>query len=292
MRPDPRVRYGPDSFWLQELNVQVKRDTTETLGSDTKGFGFVGGYEAMSSSGGALGVTLAYLSAEEEDEAAKVGEQTSGSLVELGAYWRQAAGSWLFSVRGGAGYAFFDGTRRFISVPQDPFTASLVRTAESEWNGFTAAASASVAYEARLGGRYYLRPLLGVDYFYLKEDGREESGGGEGFDLVIEDRASDRLSGTAEIALGAEFGREVWWRPEVKVGYRHAFAGQVGNTVAAFAGGAPFTLVAADPGEGAAVVGLALRAGTPMSYVALEAEMERVKNEQRYKAQLSGRVMF
>lgn len=293
MRPDPKARYGPDSFWLQELNVQVKRDAGDTLGSDTKGFGFVGGYEAMDSKGGALGVTLAYVTAEEEDEAAKVGEQTSASLVELGAYWRKAAGSWLFSVRGGGGYAFFDGTRRFISVPQnDFFSPSLVRTAESEWNGLTASANATVAYEARFGGRYYMRPALGLDYFYLREDGREESGGGQGFDLTIEERTSDRLSGSAELALGAEFGRDVWWRPEVKVGYRHAFSGKVGDTVAAFAGGQAFTLVAADPGEGAAVLGFALRAGTPMSYLALEAEMERMKNEQRYKAQLSGRVMF
>ena len=29
-----------------------------------------------------------------------------------------------------------------------------------------------------------------------------------------------------------------------------------------------------------------------MSYLAAELEMERVKNEQRYKALLSGRVMF
>ena len=42
-KPDLRQRYGPDSFWIQELNIQVNRDGGETLGSEAKGFGFVGG---------------------------------------------------------------------------------------------------------------------------------------------------------------------------------------------------------------------------------------------------------
>lgn len=285
-RPDPRQRYGPDSFWLQELNMQVKRDGGETLGSEAKGFGFVGGYEAMDDKGGALGLTLAYVNAEENDDAAQVGEQTSVSLLEAGAYWRQAAGSWLFSVRGSGGYAFFDGTRRFVS-PAD----QTIRESNADWGGFTGAANASVAYETRFG-RYYVRPLLGVDYLYLSEGERDEDGGGDTFDLTVEERASSRLSATAEVAVGAEFGRDFWWRPEVKVGYRQVLAGEVGDTTARFNGGTPFTLVAMDAGDGAAIVGLALRAGTPMSYLAAELEMERVKNEQRYKALLSGRVMF
>ncbi|HEX6860587.1 MAG TPA: autotransporter outer membrane beta-barrel domain-containing protein [Caulobacteraceae bacterium] len=286
-RPDPKQRYGPDSFWIQELNMQVQREGEETLGSETKGFGFVGGYEAMNDAGGALGATLAYVTAEEQDDAAQVGEQTSASYVELGAYWRRAAGSWLFSVRGGGGYAFFDGVRRFIAP-----TSGVLRTAEAQWNGYTAGASGSVAYESRFG-RYYVRPTLGVDYFYLNEDGRDETGNlEEGLNQHVDGRTSSRLSGTAEIAFGAEYGRDVWLRPEVRIGYRQVFAGEVGDTVARIGTGDPFRLVAAEPGDGAAVLGLALKAGTPMSYLALEAEVERVKNEQRYKALLAGRVMF
>lgn len=285
-RPDPRVRYGPDSFWLHELNVQVNRNGGETLGSETKGFGFVAGYEAMDDKGGALGLTLAYVGAEENDDAAMVGEQTSASVVEGGAYWRKAAGSWLFSVRGGGGYAFFDGDRKFVA-PQE----QTIRTASADWGGWLASASATAAYEARFG-RYYVRPLVGVDYLYLKEGEREEEGGGDTFDLTVEERTSSRLSASAELAIGAEFGRDLWWRPEVKVGYRQVLAGEIGDTTAVFAGGTPFTLVAADSGDGALVAGFAFRAGTPMSYLAAELEMERVKNEQRYKALLSGRVMF
>ena len=30
-RPDPRSHYGPDSFWIHEINTQVRRDAGETL---------------------------------------------------------------------------------------------------------------------------------------------------------------------------------------------------------------------------------------------------------------------
>jgi hypothetical protein len=289
-KPDLRQRYGPDSFWVQELNVQVKRDGGETLGSEAKGFGFVGGYEAMDDKGGALGATLAYVNAEENDDAAQVGEQTTVSLFEAGAYWRRAAGSWLFSVRGGAGYAFFDGKRRFIAPATSATDPALIRDASAEWNGYSLGAGASVSYEASMS-RYYVRPLLAVDYFYLSEGAREEDGD-DGFALSVEERTSSRLSATAEVAFGAEFGRDFWWRPEVKVGFRQVLSGEIGDTTASFSNGNPFTLAAMEAGDGAAIIGLAIRAGTPMSYLALEAEMERLKNEQRYNAKLTGRVMF
>ncbi len=284
-RPDPRQRYGPDSFWIQELNLQVDRSGGETLGSETKGFGFVGGYEAMDDKGGALGLTLAYINGEENDDAAQVGEQTTVALVEGGAYWRRASGAWLFSVRGGAGYALFKGTRRFVAPAEQT-----IRTADAEWNGFTASASGYAAYERRFG-RYYVRPELSVDYFYLSEGDRDESGWDE-LNQHVADRTSSRLSATGDVTVGAEFGRDFWWRPEVKVGFRQILAGEIGDTTFNFPGGAPVTLAAMSSEDGAAIVGLAIKAGTPMSYLAAELEMERVRNEQRYKALLSGRVMF
>ena len=45
-------------------------------------------------------------------------------------------------------------------------------------------------------------------------------------------------------------------------------------------------------GDGAMLVGLSLKAGTPMSYVAIEGEFEAVDGEDRYNLQLSGRMMF
>lgn len=286
-RPDLKERYGPDSFWLQEINVGVLREAGVSLGSETKAFGFIGGYEAMGDDGGALGVTLAYLNAEEKDDVAQVGEQTNISLVEAGVYWRRAAGPWLFSVRGAAGYGWFEGERRFV----DPSTG-LVREASATWGGYTLSANAMAGYEARFG-RFYVRPTLSVDYFYLSEGERRETGGGGSFNLIVDERTSSRLSASAELAVGATFGRDTWWRPELRVGYRQILAGEIGDTTARFTNGTTgFTLTPMEAGEGAVVLGLALRAGTPMSYMALEGEVESSDGEERYNLRVSGRMMF
>lgn len=285
-RPDLRQRYGPDSFWVQEVNVQVMRDAGVTAGSETKAFGFVGGYESMGSDGGALGATLAFITAEEKDDVAKIGEETSVSLLEAGIYWRRSIGKFTFNARGSVGYGWFNGDRVFI----DPSNALIVE-ANSEWTGFSGVLSAAGAYEFT-AGRFYARPGLSVDYLYLSEDSRIEDGLSNGFNQEVDSRTSDRLSTTAELALGATFGRDVWWRPELRLGYRQNLSGSMGDTVFRFVGGQWVALPASEAGDGAMLVGLSLKAGTPMSYVAIEGEYEAVDGEDRYNLQLSGRMMF
>jgi hypothetical protein len=285
-RPDLRQRYGPDSFWIQEVNVQVMRDAGVTAGSETKAFGFVGGYESMGADGGALGATLAFVTAEEKDDVAKIGEETSVSLLEAGIYWRRSIGKFTFNARGSAGYGWFNGDRVFI----DPAN-SLIIEANSDWTGFSGVLSAAGSYEFSTG-RFYARPALSIDYLYLSEDSRVEDGLSGGFNQEVESRTSDRLSTTAELALGATFGRDLWWRPELRLGYRQNLSGSMGDTVFRFVGGQWVALPATEAGDGAMLVGLSLRAGTPMSYVAIEGEFEAVDGEDRYNLQLSGRVMF
>jgi len=285
-RPDMTQRYGPDSFWVQELNVAVLRDAGASLGSETKAFGFIGGYESMGDDGGALGATLAYLNAEEKDDVAQVGEQTNISLLEAGVYWRRNTGGWLFSTRGSAGYGWFQGERRYV----DP-TLGLARASHADWGGLTLAANASAAYEARFG-RFYVRPTVSLDYFYLSEGERQESGNSDAYSLIVDERTSSRLSAAAEMAFGATFGRDTWWRPELRLGYRQILAGEIGDTSARFVGGNGFTLTPMEAGDGAAVLGLSVKAGTSMSYVALEGEVEAADGEDRYNLRLAGRMMF
>jgi hypothetical protein len=288
-RPDMGQKYGPDSVWVQEINVGVLRETGVTIGSETKAFGFIAGYESMDEKGGALGATLAYMNAEEKDDVAQIGEQTNVSLLEAGVYWRRNVGGWLFAARGAAGYGWFEGERRFID-PATTTSAGVIREAEATWGGFTGSANAMVAYEARFG-RFYVRPQVSLDYIYLAEGEREEEGD-IGLGLTVEDRTSSRLSAAAELAFGATFGRDNWWRPELRVGYRQHLAGETGDTTASFNGGNPFTLVATEPGEGAVIVGFSLKAGTPMSYVAVEGDLETAEGEDRYNLRLAGRMMF
>lgn len=285
-RPDPRERYGPDSFWMQEINVGVMREAGASVGSTTQAFGFVGGYESMGADGGALGATLAFVTSEERDDISKVGENTSVSLLEAGVYWRRSVNNWLFSARGSAGYAWFDSDRIFVSP-----TDSLIRQADAGWNGFTGSASVSAAYEANVG-IFYLRPLVSIDYLYLSEGSRQESGGQDAFNLFIDGRNSSRLSGTAEVAFGANFGRELWWRPELRLGYRARLGGEIGQTQFRFKNGQLVALTPDEAGDGAAIIGLSLKAGTPMSYVAIEGEYEATDGQDVYNLQIAGRMMF
>src|SRR3546814_17768412 len=54
-------------------------------------------------------------------------------------------------------------------------------------------ASGSLAYDTRVGG-LTLRPMVAGDYFKLKEDGYQETGGGEAPDLTVLRRDSDDVT--------------------------------------------------------------------------------------------------
>ncbi len=291
-RPDRGDRYGPDSLWMQEVNADVLRDAGVGLGSDTKAFGFVAGYESMGDDGGALGATLAYVTAQESDKQAQAGEQVSISNVEASVYWRRAMGNWLFSARGAGGFVWFNGDRRFV-YPSALSSTSVLREYNADWTGYTLAANASVSYEQRFG-RYYVRPQLNLDYFHLNEDGYSEAGGANSqLGLILSSRTSDRLSASAEVAFGATFGRDLWWRPEVRLGYRQVASGGVGDLTAQFqGGGGSFLISSQQPDGGAAILALALKAGTSMSYVGIQGEIEALDSETRYNLRLEGRMMF
>ncbi|PVM84554.1 autotransporter outer membrane beta-barrel domain-containing protein [Caulobacter endophyticus] len=290
IRPDPGDRYGPDSIWVQEINGLVRREDGETLGTDTQAFGFVAGYEAMGDAGGALGVTLAYTALEEHDTVAQVGEQTTASIVQAGVYWRRSVGPWRFNMGGGAGYGWFESNRvLFLDLNGDGVTDE-DRVTKADWGAVTANAFAGAAYEAKLG-RFFTRPEARMDYTYLNESSHDEVGGGEVLDGAIGSRKWSNLSGDLGLVMGADFGREVWLRPEVRVGYRKTIAGSLADTVVTKKNG-KYVLEAFDNRDGALTLGFALRAGTAMSYVALEGGAESTKRQKRYNVKLTGRTMF
>ena len=92
--------------------------------------------------------------------------------------------------------------------------------------------------------------------------------------------------------LGTQFGKGQWLRSEVRGGYREVFSGDVGDTVANFAGGAAFSL-APDPDTGGwATIGVSLKGGSQYSYVALEGDADFRSGEQRYDIRIAGRSIF
>jgi hypothetical protein len=282
--PDAGTRIGGGSAWLQEVNDTVKREDGQTLGSTDKMFGLVGGYERMGPGGGAMGVTLAYLNVGDTGTFTPVDGSMVTNFAEVGAYYRRAWGGLRFSLRGAGGYAWFNQRREFV-------TTGVQDIAYSSYTGYFADAHAGLEYEQHFGSMY-IRPELSFDYLYLNSGAYSESGGGPGFDLAVAQQLSQRATAAAVMAVGTQYGHDAWFRPELFAGYRVVAFGQIGDTVAQFAGGSPFSLGAGDTNGGWLVAGFSLKAGTPLSYVAIEGEADLSNTEQRYDVYLSGRAMF
>ena len=282
--PDAGTRVAGSSLWLQEVNERVRRTGVETQGSYAKLLGIIGGYEKMGPMGGAAGVTLAYYNAEEAESGQQVGGNVVASMVEGGAYYRRAVGGFTVAGRAGGGYSWFSGERRLV-------TTGLAEKANSNWNGYFLDGHFGMAYEQRLG-RFYIRPELSADYLRLHENSHAESGGDASFDLNTADRTSSRFSGQAIVVVGSQFGKVQWLRTEVRGGYREVFSGDVGNTVANFVGGSPFSLSPDSDKGGWATLGVALKGGSQFSYVALEGDADFRSGEQRYDIRIAGRSIF
>jgi hypothetical protein len=282
--PDAGTRIAGTSAWLQEVNETIKREDGDTLGSTDKLFGLVGGYEKMGAGGGALGFTAAYLNIGDTGTFEPINGSMNTDIAEVGAYYRRAWGNLRFSARAGGGYAWFNQRREFVST-------GVTDTSYGAWNGFFGDAHLGVEYEQHIS-RFYIRPELSFDYLDLSEDAHSTSGAGPGFDLTVARQTSDRATAAVIVAVGTQYGHDTWFRPEIFGGYRQVVFGTLGNTTAAFTGGLPFTLTPGNVNGGWVVAGFSLKAGTPLSYVAIEGEADISSNEQRYDIYLSGRAMF
>jgi len=282
--PDAGTRVAGASAWLQEVNETLKRNDGQTLGETDKMFGLVGGYEKAGAAGGAIGVTAAYINVGSQGTASPVTGNLVTDIAEIGAYYRRAWGGLRFSLRGAGGYAWFNERRDFT-------TSGVAETSTGKWNGYFADAHAGAAYEFHIS-RFYIRPEISADYLDLSENAHADSGAGPGFDLSIARRNSDRMTGAALLTIGTQYGHDAWFRPEIFGGYRQVFFGNIASTTAAFTGGNPFTLSPGDVNGGWIVAGFSLKAGTPLSYVALEGEADLKNNEQQYNVYISGRALF
>ncbi|CAN7453300.1 autotransporter outer membrane beta-barrel domain-containing protein [Phenylobacterium sp. LjRoot219] len=245
-----RIGDAATGLWAQEIAFGLRRDRDQAQGYDAHGFGLAAGAETMGDHH-ALGVTTSLITGEYKDRGAAAGEQVAMSLVSGGLYWRINSGGLQAHARAGLGYVWFDGERRLAAD-------NLSMEADADWNGWTVDAHAGASYAVELG-RFYARPGVSIDYVRLSEQGYRESGGGAGFDLEVEDRKGDLLTGEAALALGVNFGDQTIWSPELKLGWRERLAGDPGRTTARFADGEAFTLDPEQPFDHAVTARLGLR---------------------------------
>ena len=275
---------GETSAWVQEINFYADKDKTDTYGFRSEGFGVAGGIERGSGLG-AVGLSLAFTSSDLEDPESEAEEVLSASLLELGLYWRAQGQYWTTWARAAAGYATFESERRFVG-------AGLNLSNESDWTGISLAAAGGVSYQ-RDFGRFSIRPEAYAEFFSLSEDGHVETGGGDGFDLEIDDRDGHLFSATAAVNLGMSMGENSWLRPEVRVGWRQNISVDPGETIARFRSGGPdFTLDGGSIEGGGPIVGFRLNIGNELGMLSINADAEMIEDYIRYMLFLRASFRF
>ncbi len=275
---------GETSAWVQEINFYADKDKTDSYGFRSEGFGVAGGVERGTSMG-AVGLSAAFTSSDMEDPEAAAEEVLSANLLELGLYWRAQGQYWTTWARAAGGYASFNATRKLVAD-------GLNLKNESDWHGFTLAAAGGASYERHFG-RLNVRPEIYGEYFSLNEDSRVEKGGGDGFDLEIDDRDSHMFSGVAALNIGYGFGKDGWIRPEVRLGWRQNFSVDAGTTIARFAsGGDAFTLDPASIEGGGPILGFRLNVGNELGMLAITGDAELLEDYVRYTLLLRASFKF
>ncbi|HZV85392.1 MAG TPA: autotransporter outer membrane beta-barrel domain-containing protein [Brevundimonas sp.] len=275
---------GETSAWVQEINFYADKDKTETYGFRSEGFGIAGGVERGSGLG-AIGITAAFTSSDLEDPEAEAEEVLSANLLELGLYWRAQGQHWTTWARAAGGYATFNSERRFVG-------ADLNLSNESDWSGFTLAVAGGASYERNFG-RFSIRPEIYAEYFSLSEDGHVEEGGGDGFDLEIDDREGHLFSATAAVNLGMAMGDNSWLRPELRVGWRQNISVDPGETIARFRSGGPdFTLDGGSIKGGGPIVGLRVNIGNDLGMLSINADAEMIEDYVRFMLFLRASFRF
>ncbi|WP_309087299.1 autotransporter outer membrane beta-barrel domain-containing protein [Phenylobacterium sp.] len=247
--------------WAQEILFEIRRDRSDAAGFKSQGFGLAAGVDLLGEAN-ALGLAGAFVATEYRDRGAAAGEQISMNVLNGGGYWRFNSGGLQATARAGLGFVWFDGDRRLLG-------SGLDLRSEADWTGWIVDAHAGASYTLEMGA-FYARPEIGVDYLRLSEDGYTEEGGGDGFDLTVGKRKGDLLTGQAALALGFRFGDEIYWAPEVKVGWRHRLAGDPGKTTARFGSDNPFVLDPEQVFDGGLIARVGIRGGSDKVLFALD----------------------
>jgi hypothetical protein len=235
--------YVPDlggwGFWLQQNVWSGSKDRASTAAYDVSGWGFTGGTE-VATDVGKFGVSLGYMFGK-NGNGANSNDMTADQL-EGSIYWRGNWGGLHAFAKAGYGFIGFDSTRNFIGTD---LQGAVQKTSKGEWDGKLITASGGLSY-AIPAGRLSIRPSVSLDYYKLKEDAYQETGGGNALDLSVGRRRSDELALNGGLALAYDFGpvEDGIGRPrfELEGGRREILSGDLGATIAKFKDGKEFTL--------------------------------------------------
>jgi hypothetical protein len=323
----PMADPGETTGWTQEINYYADHGADGGIGFRTHGTGVASGIE-RGTPFGAFGVSLAFSSGDMKTPD-QIGASDLGATdYEVGGYWRYAFGGFRAWARADAGYATFNSTRDFIDNPTVPLTqestttttttdpttgkttstqtvninstSALTRTATGNWNGYTLGAAGGLSWEKHFLQRYYVKPEVSVEYYYLNESGYTEnnaSGGVNGIPLIVGGNAGHMLTTAAMIDLGARYGDvtgQGGLTAELQFGYRDNIEADTGALNVAFVSSqSTRALLAGDSLTGGGpVIGFRIMAGGPMGYVALEGNAEELAAYTEYVLMIRAAYRF
>ena len=268
-------------YWLQEYGFNTKRGYSDTAGFSSTGFSFAGGRERQVYGNQMVGAYMSLTSSSPKDTFAIGNEIASVSDITLGGYWRLNTGACQGWAHAGAGYTQFKTTRSLL-------TTTVSHTAIAKWDGYSTSAGAGASYDITFG-KLGITPQVFVDYYGLNESKHAESGGGDYFDLTIDEREGHLLSSTAQINVSYKAGMI---KPELWLGYKQNISATLADTVASFSTGDPFTLSGGNIEGGGPVAGFRISADNPYSYFAIEAEYEKTEAYTNTSISLRTRFQF
>lgn len=248
---DPNAPFqdeGKWGYWVNQAVWGTSKSIGNTASYDVSGWGIGLGAEIKSDIG-SFGGSFAFLSG--KDGNGSNANEVSTSQFEGALHWRLRSDGFMANARVSGAPVKLKGTRIFQAKDG---AETIEKTMKGKWDGTLWSASGSLAYDVVSKGGLSLRPMVALDYFKLKEDGYQESGGGAALDLKVLERNSDELAVSGTVALGLDFGGldqyDGWTRFEIEGGRRQIVGGSLGATTASFKDGTPFTLVPEDRTSG------------------------------------------
>lgn len=226
------VRRSPDDMgglWLQEVGYYADREGNSFgTGYRGQGLGLAAGFDMPVGPFYVVGLNVMG-SASEITQVEGVENPMSALSGQIGAYAGAELSGVTLDVYAGVGFDSYEYNRE---VRIGSFTANPL----AEWDGHHVSASARLGRDFEFG-RYFLRPAVGVNYLSLTESEYEETEGGDGINLAVDERETTSLSASGTLTFGARFGSDIsWWAPEVRLGYREELENDFAETTARFVG--------------------------------------------------------
>ncbi len=226
--------------WAEPVVWRSNRRATGVNAYKTSGWGFSGGAEWLTDIG-YVGGSVAWLGGKVTNNGGSGVIDTS--QYDIGAFWRSARSGPLFGyARVGAARTNFSSERTVDLTASD---TDYSYTSSADWGGWLFSGMGGVSYDITPTSRLKIRPKLGLEWFQLRENSYDESGGGDAINLYVAKRTSSSLSASSTVAFSYALkpaSDSVPLSIELEGGRRSVLAGKLGVTKANFLDGDTFSI--------------------------------------------------